>query len=205
MDHPQRSVRRRFVVGLSALGLSGVFIPLTPARAAEVDGVRLPDQVSVAGQTLDLLGAGKRRRFVFDVYVGGLYVPPAEKAGASAASILSGAGLRRVSLVFLRDLENAQLTEALDEGIRKNASEAEIAALSAGLKQLADLLKSLGALPKGDTLDLDLSAEQVSLTRGGKPVGSVAHKGLGRALLTAWLGDKPADENLKAAMLDARR
>lgn len=188
-------------LGLAFLSMAGSMALTSAASAAAVGEVSLPDATTVGGQPLALLGAGKRRRFVFDVYVGALYLPVAEKPGATASSILAGVGPRRVSLVFLRDLENSQLTEALDEGIRKNSSAAEIAALAEGLGQLTRLLKSLGALRKGEQLDLDLTPDQAQLTRAGKPVGTASAKGLGRALLTVWLGDQPADEALKSAML----
>ena len=57
--------------------LAGALFAAVPrgAQAAEVEGVKLAEQTSVAGQPLVLNGAGARYRAVFKVYVAGLYLP----------------------------------------------------------------------------------------------------------------------------------
>ena len=52
-----------------ALGLA------TAASAVEVAGVAVPDKAQVAGRELVLNGAGLRKRAIFKVYVGSLYLP----------------------------------------------------------------------------------------------------------------------------------
>src|SRR4051812_23934094 len=91
-------------------------------QAAEVSGVRLDDKTQVESQDLVLNGAGLRKRFVFSVYVLGLYL--AEKKN-DAAAVLQLPGPKRASITMLRDVGAEQFTEALLDGLRPNLSEAE--------------------------------------------------------------------------------
>ena len=55
-----------------------------PASAGQLEGVRLPDQVSVSGRNLVLNGVGVREAAVFmvNVYVAGLYPRPSRRIPA---------------------------------------------------------------------------------------------------------------------------
>jgi hypothetical protein len=46
----------------------------TSALAGELEGVSMPDDVSVEGHPLKLNGMGLRKKFIVNVYVAGLYV-----------------------------------------------------------------------------------------------------------------------------------
>src|SRR5258705_1570343 len=96
------------------------------ALAAEVAGVKVDERVKLGSSELQLNGAGIRTRLFFKVYVGALYLPERK---SSATEVLALRGAKRVSMALLRDLTARQLTDALEEGIRANSSEAELAAL----------------------------------------------------------------------------
>src|SRR6476659_10901698 len=87
------------------------------AGAAEVSGVRLDDKTQVEGRDVVLNGAGLRKRFVFKVYVMGLYLVQ------KTTDAVNVAGPKRVSIHMLRDVGADQFTEALVEGLRANHSE----------------------------------------------------------------------------------
>ena len=58
--------------------LIAIFVMLlfaTPAVGAELNGVTLPDTISVNGKTLVLNGLGLRKKAFIKVYVAGLYLP----------------------------------------------------------------------------------------------------------------------------------
>jgi hypothetical protein len=92
-----------------ALALTGGAMPV---RAAEIEGVRVPDQVRLddGAAALVLNGAGVRTRLIFKVYVGALYL---QQKRVSADAVLADAGARRVALHMLRDLTAEQLFSAL--------------------------------------------------------------------------------------------
>ena len=189
---------------LLALGLTlGLTLGLVlGVQAAEVGGVKLEDKLRLSpkGPELVLNGAGIRTRVFFKVYVGGLYLT--EKKGA-AADVLALSGPKRISMTMLRDLTAQQLSEALAEGIRNNASAAEQDALKAPINELLGIMNALGEAKTGDTVLLDFLPDSgTRVVVNGQPRGKpIAGEDFYRALLKIWLGEKPVDEDLKKGML----
>jgi hypothetical protein len=104
---------------------------------------------------------------------------------------------------MMRDLGPDKLIEALQEGIRQNATAAQLDAIHAQLDALVAGIRSIGPVHKGDVIAIDFLADgstQLSLngTAKGGPIGGA---GFQRALLGVWLGDKPVQADLKAALL----
>jgi hypothetical protein len=178
------------------VGLSGVLT--SQATAREVGGVNLPDTATVQGQPLMLNGAGIRTRVIFKVYVAGLYT--AQKSQDTNA-IINATTPRRVQMVMLRDLGADTLNDALQDGLKKNLSAAALAELDAEAKQLGSLMMSIGKAKEGDTIILDFSQAGVSVQVAGADKGTIANPKFGSALLRVWLGDQPADADLKKGML----
>jgi hypothetical protein len=167
--------------------------------AAEVEGVRLADSVQLGGTELVLNGAGVRTRVFFKVYVGALYLR--KKAGSTDA-VLGDAGAKRVAMHLLRDLEAEQLFSALNDGLKKNHSPAELAKLEPQMKQLDGIFAAVKAVKKGDVVLLDyLPGSGTRVTVRGEDRGTVPGEEFNRALLRIWLGESPADSALKKAML----
>lgn len=170
------------------------------AHAAEVAGVRIEDKVRVGGSELVLNGAGLRKRIVFKVYVGALYLP--EKTG-DAAGVLASSGPKRVSMTLMRDLTAKQLTEALEDGMRANHTEAQLAALRSRLDTAQATMREIGSAKEGSVIALEyLPGSGTRITVDGTPRGpTIPGEDFYAALLRVWLGDKPVDATLKKAML----
>jgi hypothetical protein len=81
----------------------------TPAVAKELAGATMPDTLTVAGKTLKLNGMGLRKKAVFKVYVGGLYL---EAPNANAAAILAADAPKALTMHFLRSIEKQKLVDA---------------------------------------------------------------------------------------------
>src|SRR5260370_3392062 len=118
------------------------------AIGAEREGVRLEERVKLGASELVLSGAGVRIRLIFKVYVGALYLPERK---STAAEVLSLKGPKRVSMTLLRELSAQQLVDALEEGIRANHSQAEIAALKGRIDALAAIMRQISS-PKDKTV-----------------------------------------------------
>ncbi|HJV28013.1 MAG TPA: chalcone isomerase family protein [Aromatoleum sp.] len=167
-------------------------------HAAEVAGVHVEDRIRVGSQELQLNGAGIRTKMFFKVYVGALYT------GARATTpeaVYEATGPRRISLHLLRDLDAQTLHEALDEGLRNNLSAAELEALKGPAGQLATLMKSIGKVRQGTVVAIDFSTDGVAVSVNGEARGEIAGGAFAKALLRVWLGDKPADADLKKSLL----
>ena len=166
-------------------------------HAVEVAGVSIPDKASVGGQELVLNGAGVRTRAIFKVYVGSLYTPAKVKTAADVYAKSS----RRVQLNMLRDVGSDQMVEALSDGLNQSNSAAEAGAVKAQMAELAGILKSIGQLKEGNVLAFDFVDGGTRVSLDGQAKGTVAGDAFNKALLNAWLGDKPVQDDLKKAML----
>ena len=182
---------RRLAVVVFALGVA------VPGLAAEVGGVKLDDKVSVGGQQLVLNGAGIRTKAIFKVYVAGLYLP--QKARDLAGVLAKGP--RRVQMTILRNLTAEQLVDAFVEGLNANNSPAEMAAVKAQTEQLVAIMKAFKDVKEKDVVALDFVDGDTRIGFNGEARGSIAGEAFNAALMRIWLGDKPAQADLKQAML----
>jgi Chalcone isomerase-like len=98
---------------LIALAFSLSLVAGSTALAKEVAGVTVPDSITVEGKTLRLNGAGIRKKAIFKVYVGVLYV---ENPSKDAAAVTSSDQVKRMQLSVLRSLSSQQVNEAIEEG-----------------------------------------------------------------------------------------
>jgi len=172
-----------------------------PAFAAlEVAGVKFDDTAKVGAGDTVLNGAGMRNRVFFKVYALGLYLP--QKA-ASAADALAAKGAKRIAIVTLRDLTAEQFVDALLEALKKNHDEAVLAALQPKIDQFRSTMLSIGNAPEKSVVNLDWLPETgTRLSFNGTQKGSdIAGEDFFRALMRIWIGDKPAQDDLKEKLL----
>jgi chalcone isomerase-like protein len=190
-------MRRLTVRTVLRIGLLAALVLVTrkvPGRAAELAGATLPDTLSAGDKTLKLNGLGLRKKAVFKVYVGGLYL---ESPSKDAGGILASDQARAIRMHFLRDLTKVQLVEAFQEGFEANAKD------KAGQKAAFD--KMLALVPdvkEGETLTFAyVPGKGTTLRVGDKDLGAFEGKGFADAVFAIWLGAKPPSEDLKKGML----
>lgn len=169
-------------------------------HAAEVAGTRFDERSKLGNSELTLNGAGLRAKFFIKVYTVGLYLPEKKTA---AAEVLAAKGPKRLHIVSLRDLTAEQFADALVEGIHKNLTEAEVGPLKGRIEQFRTTILALKEAKKGAVVDLDWLPESgTRLTVDGQKRGEdIAGEDFYRAVLKIWLGDKPAQADLKDALL----
>src|SRR6478672_6362321 len=114
------------------------------ALAGELAGATLPDTLKSGDLTLKLNGLGLRKKSMFKVYVGGLYL---ESPSKDAGAILAADQAKAIRMHFLRDLTKGQLMEALRAGFEANAKD------KPGQKAAFDkMLALVSDVKEGDTL-----------------------------------------------------
>ncbi len=172
------------------------------AQAVELEGVKFEPTAQVGGAALQLNGAGLRTRIFFKVYVAGLYVP--QKA-SNAAALLAQKGPRRVAITMLRDVDSDTFSASLVEGLKNNLSEAQFAGFKTQIDALNASFKAAGEAKKGDVIHLEFAPDAgTRVIVNGKPQGAaIAGEDFFTAVLRIWLGDKPADADLKKGMVGA--
>ena len=172
-----------------------------PALAAlEVAGLKFDDKTKVGNSETVINGAGLRKRAFFKVYAIALYLPQKQTA---AADVLAAKGAKRIAIVALRDLTAEQLVDALLEALKKNHDEAALAALQPRIDQFRTSMLSIGNAPEKSVVNLDWLPESgTRLTFNGAAKGSdIPGEDFYRALLKIWIGDKPAQDDLKEHLL----
>ena len=183
---------KRMLLVLSFLLLSA------NVHAVEVAGVALDPTVSVNEKTLALNGYGIRKKFFFKVYIGSLYT---SKKVSSPAELLQNPDDKLIRMNFLHSkVEKEKITEVFAEGFANNSPDV---AASADVNAFLSFFKS--DFVKGDTVDMVLGADGTVIARhNGNVLGTVKSAKLPNAILLIYVGQKPADEDLKQGMLGVR-
>ena len=185
---------------LSALLLAVSAVGSCALAAVNLKGVQFPDTFEVANQPLLLNGAGIRVKLIFDIYAASLYLPHKQ---TSAQGVLSETGAKSVQAVLLRQLTSEEFVAALIKGFKANNSEADVIRFAPKLEALEALMKTVPSAPKGTAVVINfVPGAGTRILVDGKQRGTdIPGEDFYVALLKIWLGDKPVDADLKAALL----
>jgi len=173
----------------------------TPALARDLDGVKIPDHLSLAGEKSPVVlnGAGYRKKFFIKVYIGALYLAQPTR---QAKAVLDASMPRIMRLHFLRDVGQDKLSAAWFESVAANHSDAELQNLRTRIDQLNKLV---GSVKENDVLRIEMQSHgDTQIWLNDKLRGSITGPDFQNALLTAWVGAKPADSTLKNAVLGGK-
>lgn len=194
---------RAFIIAalLAAGSLSGAS---TWAQTVEVANVKYESAIDLAGQKLQLNGAGVRYKFVVKVYAAGLYLT--QKAGTTA-EVLAAPGPKRIHIHMLRDIDGNELGKLFTKGMEANVSREEFAKSINGVLKLSEIFASRKQLNNGDSFFVDyVPGVGSTVLLNSKPIGEVIKEPeFFSSLLRIWLGDKPADDGLKDALLGIKK
>lgn len=163
-----------------------------PALAGELEGVTLPDTLTLGGQQLVLNGMGLREKVFIDVYVAGLYLP--EKTRDARKAIEADVP-KRIDMVMLREIERAKLADTMRESIEASGSKEA----RAHAPTLAGWMEDVR---KGDHVVLDyVPGTGTTVTVKGKAKGTIAGAAFMQAVWGIYLGKNPPTEALKDGLL----
>ena len=168
--------------------------------AAEISGVKLPDQVTVGGKSLKLNGAGLRQATILKInaYAAGLYL---ENSSHDGDGIANSDQLKAIHMVFMRDVSAKQMSDAFQEGFDKNCV-AGCAELKPHIGKLQGLLKDM---KKGETMAYHFLATGVEVMIRGQKAGSVGDKAFSHQLIRVWIGKNPPNTELKEGLLGGKK
>jgi hypothetical protein len=194
---PSPTIARR---GLLLAGLGAWVLPAWAARSITVEGTTFAGDITLAGAALQLNGVGLRAVAWLRGYAAGLYLPA--KAGTTAA-VLAQSGPKRMQLRMLLEVEAEEFVKAFHKGVARNTPPADAARLVERMARFDAQVRSLGKLRKRDVIDLDfLPGRGLVLSRNGSSRGEpIAGDDLYAALLRCFLGERPADPEMKVGLL----
>ena len=176
--------------------------PVAPAAPGAIDiaGIKFDPAVRVGTHNLKLNGAGIRWKAVFKVYAAALYLAaPADTPEA----VLASPGAKRIHLVALRTIEANELGKAFTDALEKNASRDEFVRSLQPIIEMGQVTSAYRALQHGDSIVFDWvpGSGTTMFVKGKAEMGPVQDPAFFAAMTKIWLGNKPADAQLKEALL----
>lgn len=163
-------------------------------------GVTYPDTETVQGAKLQRNGAGIRYKAVFKVYTAALYLG---RKDTTAEAIYAQPGSKRITITMLREIDSAELGRLFSRGMEDNMDRAAFSKVLLALPRMSQIFSDNKTLKPGETFTIDWIPDTgtVVTVKGvvqGKPF---KEREFFNALLAIWLGGKPADWQLKDALL----
>ena len=182
----------RFALIFVAIGLA---LPL-PTRAAQLDGVTLPDKAAVGRTELQLNGIALRTYSIFQVpiYVAGLYLVHQD---SNPEDILQSADMKLLEIRFVHDVTAEQARAAWREGFERNC----VAPCHLRQEDIDRFLAAIPAMRKGDSFSILFSPEGAQISENGRPVGTIPDRGFATAMLATFIGPEPPTKRLKRELL----
>ncbi len=168
------------------------------ASAVEIEGVKVPAQAQVNGQTLPLNGAGLRTVVLLIIpikaYVAAFYAPSPLR---SEADVLASAGPLGFTFTFLKSVGQGQVTSAWTAQFADSNS-----FTYPGFEKDRDAFIALfGPLQTGGVESVQLVGTDTLVYDSGKFKGTISGRNFQRAFLSLWFGSNPVMPSLKTALL----
>lgn len=178
-----------------ALGLLALQV-----QAREVEGVKYQESIDLAGAKLQLNGAGTRYKAVFKVYTAGLYLG---KKAATMADVAATPGPKRMTLTFVREIGSEELGRLFIKGIKANTPNEEYTRIVASVMRMSQIFYEARRMKVGEVINMDwVPGKGTVISIRDVPVGEpFPESEFYSALLRIWLGQDPADWQLKDALL----
>ena len=185
---------------LAALAIAIAAAAHAQPEALQLAGVKYEPVAQVGSQRLALNGAGIRYKLVVKVYTAGLYL--ANRADTPEA-VLKAPGTKRMQLVMLRDIDANEFGRLFTRGMQDNTSRDDFAKSIPGTIRLGEMFALRKRLQAGDSVWIDwLPGTGTVISINGKPEGEpIREPEFYTSLMKIWLGNAPADHQLKDALL----
>lgn len=166
--------------------------------AKDVEGVNVPDELSVGENTLILNGAGTRTKFFIDAYIGALYLKNSSK---NSTEIIDANDHMAITLHITSSMVTSEkMADAFRDGF-EDSTDGKQDALKTEIGQIIEAFKD--KIIENDKFQMIFVPDQgVNVYKNGQlktVISGLVFKG---ALFGIWLGEDPADDDLKEDMLN---
>ena len=186
---------KKTMIALAVAACAAAPLPMTTSHAGELAGVTMPDSVQVGDAELVLNGLGLRKRAIFKVYVGGLYLPAKQ---SNAAAILAADEPRRLVMEFVRKVDADSIIGGWNDCLENNSPGASTE-VRGGFEKLNGFMADV---KKGDRLIFTyLPGSGVDVKVKGQDRGSISGKDFSDALFSCWIGEVPPSADFKTGLL----
>lgn len=198
-DLPESGYKGAVARALILLVALASLASLAVARAADLDGVSIPDTQLVDGRRLVLNGIGLRTYSVFDIhiYVAGLYL---ERQSDNAETILHSPETKLLDLHFLHDVNAEDAREAWLDGFDKNCQPP----CYLDPRDIQRFLAAVTSIQKGDETKLLFTSSGAVVTSNGQLTGHINDPHFAEVILATFIGAAPPTARLKRELLGNR-
>lgn len=167
--------------------------------AINISNIDIPDKTYLdeLNDPLYLNGAGTRTKYIFDIYIGALYLPSPQ---SNEHLILCSDTPKRIALYFLYDeVSREKLQEGWNDGFLNNNSNTLLSALR---DRLNHSLTHFSTMKKGDIIYFDyLPGTGTRIIVNNTSMGVIEGFDFMQAVLKIWIGSQPAQKELKLSMM----
>ncbi|PVY69630.1 chalcone isomerase-like protein [Tamilnaduibacter salinus] len=170
---------------------------IPPLQARTVEGVEMPESVTVDDQSLVLNGAGVRSKWFLNLYVGGLYLPePSE----DARQVIQSGQPQMIRLHIISDMITSErMREATIEGFRAS-TDGHLERVQPKLDQFLRMFDE--SIQEGDVFDLKaIPGQGIVGYKNGEKLHAIDGHTFKEQVFGIWLSDEPAQASLREAML----
>ena len=184
---------------LIAIGLAAACLSEQSARAAEIEGVRFIDKLTVGASELRLHGTGLLRYRVFiKGYVAALYLDESFAGEATPNTVLADVR-RRLEIEYFWAIPADKFANATVEGISRSTDPATFERLRRSIDRINQLYEDVEA---GDRYALTyVPGIGTELALNGRRLGVVEGADFSAALFAIWIGEESLDESLRRQLL----
>ncbi len=156
---------------------------------------KFEETIILKNRLLKLNGSGTRKVTIFGVkaYDIALYL---EFQTQDTKLIIDKMKTKKVITIFRRDVRREKILNAWEEGISANYKD-----LSKFKSQLDRFLEKIKDAKKADICEFDFEGSLLSVIYNGKKLDTFDSIEFQKAILSVWIGKKPASESLKQDLL----
>ncbi|TXH51471.1 MAG: hypothetical protein E6Q93_22015 [Burkholderiaceae bacterium] len=157
-------------------------------------------QLEVQGTKLQLNGAGTRYKAIFKVYDMGLYTT--KKVG-TAAELLALPGAKRLQFTALRELPGTDLGRLFLKGMSDNSPKEAVQRHALASARLIEVFSGRSKMMPGESFAMEyVPGKGTTFYILGKAQGDpVGDDEFFQMVLKIWVGESPADTQLRDALL----
>jgi Chalcone isomerase-like len=182
------------------LAVLATALPARATRSITTEGVTFAGDIRIADTALQLNGVGLRAVAWLKGYAAALYLP---RKASTEAQVLETPGAKRLQMRMLQEVDAEEFVKAFHKGVQRNTPAADAARMAQRVAQFDSIVRGLVKLKKQDVIDLDfIPAKGLVLSRNGAARGAaVAGDDFYAALLRCFIGQRPADAEMKVGLL----
>ena len=167
------------------------------AFAVDIGGISMPETLEVNQQKLVLNGAGIRSKFVFDLYVAGLYLNDKQN---DASVIIKADDVMALRLhIISSKVTSKKMAKATRKGFGK-ATNGKVDTISTEINQFLEAFSDV--IIEGDVFEFVYQPDRgVAVVKNGHQQAVISSLEFKQALFGIWLSDKPVKASLKKKLL----